>query len=269
EIRELDRKMDLANRDTAEREANAVRLGELVREAEALKARLAFDLQEVEKTILTMDHRVRTLTADHTHAEQRRNVAQAEIERFLEERRELDRALQHAETQLDEIGAAKKSIEDEIAQHASRQEALRIEIEVTRRDWSEIQSKLAVLEERRLTAGRELKSLEEQAANLEERSARASQMIRPATEQQDQTRTMIADLIEAREVLVSDRDRLDQTIRDGANTLDELRRALREAETRWDEIRGLLDSWKDRNNALEIEKTQVESALKYLAASCW
>jgi len=31
----------------------------------------------------------------------------------------------------------------------------------------------------------------------------------------------------------------------------------------------LLDSWKDRNNALEIEKTQVESALKYLAASCW
>src|SRR5262249_20269646 len=111
--------------------------------------------------------------------------------------------------------------------------------------------------------------LEEQAANLEERSARASQQIRQATEQQDQTRTMIAELIEAREVLVNDRDRLDQAIRDGANTLDELRRALREAETRWDEIRGLLDSWKDRNNALEIEKTQVETALKYLAASCW
>src|SRR5207247_2124304 len=146
----------------------------------------------------------------------------------------LERTLQQAEAQLAETDAAKKGIEGEIAHHTSRQEAVRVEIEATRRDWSEIQSKLAVLEERRLTAGRELKALEEQAANLEERSARASQQIRQATEQQDQTRTMIAELIEAREVLVAERDRLDQTIRDGANTLDELRRALRDAESRWD-----------------------------------
>src|SRR5207249_7216235 len=31
----------------------------------------------------------------------------------------------------------------------------------------------------------------------------------------------------------------------------------------------LLDSWKDRHNALEIEKTQVESDLKHLSLSCF
>ena len=40
---------------------------------------------------------------------------------------------------------------------------------------------------------------------------------------------------------------------------------LHEAEARWDETRGLLDSWKDRHNALEIEKTQVDSDLRHLA----
>ena len=43
---------------------------------------------------------------------------------------------------------------------------------------------------------------------------------------------------------------------------------MNEAESRWDEARGLLDSWKDRHNSLEIEKTQVESDLKHLAETC-
>jgi chromosome segregation protein len=40
-------------------------------------------------------------------------------------------------------------------------------------------------------------------------------------------------------------------------------------ETKWDEARALLDSWKDRHNALEIEKTQVESDLKHLSSLCF
>src|SRR5207245_355659 len=50
--------------------------------------------------------------------------------------------------------------------------------------------------------------------------------------------------------------------------LEELRRELHDSESNWDETRALLDSWKDRHNALEIEKTQVESDLKHLAESC-
>src|SRR5206468_2963431 len=64
EIRDLDRKMSHAARDTSAREADVTRLEELAGQSEALKARLASDVQEIEKTILTTDHRVRTLTAD-------------------------------------------------------------------------------------------------------------------------------------------------------------------------------------------------------------
>src|SRR5262249_23663038 len=57
-------------------------------------------------------------------------------------------------------------------------------------------------------------------------------------------------------------------ITDTSKSLDEFRRELHEAESKWDETRALLDSWKDRHNALEIEKTQIESDLKHLSESC-
>src|SRR5262249_27529549 len=54
EIRELDRRMDRAMRETQAREADVARLTELVRESDVLRARLVSELQEIEKTILTM-----------------------------------------------------------------------------------------------------------------------------------------------------------------------------------------------------------------------
>src|SRR5437867_1614997 len=268
EIRELDRKMDRATRDTSAREADVARLEELLRRSDAMKAHLVSDLQEIEKTILNVDHRVRTLTSEFSHEEQRWQVAQAESERFLEEVGELERSLRAAETELARIAVEQKQIDEAIAHHSSRNDALRIELEATRSELAEILSKLAVLEERRLTASREFKALELQAADLEERSARAALQIRQAGAQQDEARNTIANLARARDALALERSQLDQTIAGTTARLDDLRRELREAEHRWDEARALLDSWKDRNNALEIEKTQVDSALKYLAASC-
>jgi len=67
---------------------------------------------------------------------------------------------------------------------------------------------------------------------------------------------------------VAERDALDAAIAENNNVLEELRRELHQAEANWDETRALLDSWKDRHNALEIEKTQIESDLKHLAESC-
>ena len=99
-------------------------LAELVRETEALHSQLASELQEMEKTILTMDHRVRGLVADLGHAEQRLNVALTEIERFAEERVELERTLAEAQAQLMEIAAVKSAIEEEIRQRSIKSEEL-------------------------------------------------------------------------------------------------------------------------------------------------
>ncbi|MBI2150816.1 MAG: AAA family ATPase [Acidobacteria bacterium] len=68
--------------------------------------------------------------------------------------------------------------------------------------------------------------------------------------------------------LARERDRLDEAIVETTAALEGLRRELHEAEAKWDETRGLLDTWKDRHNALEIEKTQVDSGLKHLAEAC-
>ncbi len=54
----------------------------MLKEAEALRGRLVSEVQEIEKTILTTDHRVRTLSGDLAHAQQRVEVARAEISRF-------------------------------------------------------------------------------------------------------------------------------------------------------------------------------------------
>lgn len=269
EIRDLDQKADSAARTTANAEEEMARLQDLLDDAESLRARLSSELQEIEKTILTMDHRVRTLTTDLSHAENRLSVARSEIERFSTERLALEDALRESERQLAGVSESKGALDIEIAEHAAKAETFRAEIEEQRREFGDIQSQLAVLEERRSTAVRELNALRQQAANLEERGRRAIQQIGEAGQQQDETRLSIEAGAESVNLLVVERDRLGVSIVDMASRLEEFRHGLREAEFQWDETRGLLDTWKDRHTALEIEKTQVDSDLKHLSSSCW
>ncbi len=269
EIRELDRQMDLAGRETVATQADVVRLNELVREYEALKARQVAELQEIEKAILNMDHRVRALTADFDRSEQRRRVARSEIERVNQERETVESALVLAETELTDIATQKTAVEGEIRSHLEQTEQLRLESEHLRRDVSELQSKLAVLDERRSTVIREINSLKQQATELDARAKRAELQIQQADEQQDQTLAMVRNLEESKFEFERESEKLQVSITEAATLLEGLRRELHETETKWDEARALLDSWKDRHNALEIEKTQVESDLKHLSSLCF
>ena len=268
EIRELDAKMDAALRLTSALQEESLRLEDLVRESETLKARLASDVQEAEKAMLNTDHRVRSLVADADRAAQRLRVATAEIERLAAERAEAEKAVIEAEVSLTEVATLKRAIEEELQLRSRLSDELRLETDNLRRDLAGLQSQLAVLQERRSTVARELATLAQQAADLERRTAQADLQIRQAGEQQEQTRITIESLEVTRAGLVEERDELDVVITATTTALDEFRRELHEAESKWDETRALLDSWKDRHNALEIEKTQVESDLKHLAESC-
>jgi chromosome segregation protein len=268
EIRELDAKMDAATRQTTALLDESIRLEDLVRESETLKGRLASEVQEAEKAMLNTDHRIRSLVADAERAAQRLRIATAEIERLVAERAEVEKAIMEAEVSLTEVATQKQAIEEEIQARTRRSDELRLETDNLRRDLAGLQSQLAVLQERRSTVARELSTLAQQAADLERRTAQADQQIRQAGEQQEQTRVTIESLEVTRAGLVEERDGLDTTITETTTSLDGFRRELHEAESKWDETRALLDSWKDRHNALEIEKTQVESDLKHLTETC-
>ena len=269
EIRELDSKLGVAMRDTTMRHEEAARLEALVQESEALKSRLGIDLQEAEKAMLNTDHRVRSLASDSDRAQQRLRLAISEISRYLAERGEIEIALAEAEVGLSEVGTVKAAIEADVLERTRRSEEVRNETENLRRDLAALQSQLAVLEERRSTVARELATLAQQATELRTRAQSADLQIEQATAQQEHTRTTIESLEIARAGLVQERDLLDAQIAQTTNTLEELRRELGEAEAKWDETRSLLDSWKDRHTAFEIEKTQVESDLRHLSESCF
>src|SRR5437762_1337995 len=117
EIRELDRNMDLARRQTVALDKEAARFGESVAESEMLKSRLAIELQEAEKAMLSMDHRVRSTAVDFQRASQQLNVTALEAGRLADEREESERAVAEGETELVEIAAAKTAIEAEIRDH--------------------------------------------------------------------------------------------------------------------------------------------------------
>jgi chromosome segregation protein len=143
-------------------------------------------------------------------------------------------------------------------------EELQIESDNLRRDLAVCSP--AVLQERRSVA--RATTLVQQAADLENRANHAGMQIQQAAEQQDQTRSAIESLETIRAGLAEERETLDASITQTAAALEDLRRELQQAESKWDETRALLDSWKDRHTALEIAKTQVESDLKHLAESC-
>jgi chromosome segregation protein len=269
EIRELDWKSDIAARETVARESEATSLQEAVREAEELRSRLVAELQETEKTLLTTDHRVQALAADFAHAEQRVQVTRAEIARFVEERRDLERSMQEAEIQLTGIAATRDAVAAEIAERTTLSESLLVNIEDTRRILGEVHARLAVLEERRSATVRELAVFQQQTAELEERLRSTALQSSQTEEQQDQTRGAVAGLEATWLNLLNERDELNRSIADAAARLDELRQDLNVAEQKWDEARAALDAWKDRHNALEIERTKVDSDLKHLASSCW
>jgi len=115
---------------------------------------------------------------------------------------------------------------------------------------------------------RELTVLRDQEISLSSRAQDADSQIQEAREQQDQTRATIESLDLTRDQLADERSRLDAAIAESMTALEGLRRELHDAETKWDEHRGLLDSWKDRDNALEIQRTEVDSDLKHLAETC-
>jgi chromosome segregation protein len=267
EIRDLDSKMDKAMRQTAALQKEALLLEERVHESEALKVRLSLDLQEAEKSMLSTDHRVSSLAADVDRARQRLRLATSEMTRLTDERAEIERALMDAELSLTEVASQKMAIEEEIQLRTRRSEELRVVSDDVQRDLAGLQSQLAVLQERRSTVARELTVLGEQAADLERRAKEAEMQIQQAGEQQEQTCETIESLDATRGDLVQRRELLDAAITEKTSNLEELRRELHEAEAKWDETRAMLDSWKDRHTALEIQKTQVESDLKHLAES--
>jgi chromosome segregation protein len=269
EIRQLDRDLDAAVRETALREEESKTIEDKLKDAEAQRGRLVSEVQEIEKTILMTDHRVRTLSGDLAHAQQRLEVARTEISRFTQERNELEAAIQESEAQRAGIAATKEAILREIALRSINSEALVTEIESKRRELGEIQARLAVLEERRSSIEREIATLEQQVRELQERGDRAEQQIQQAEEQQMQSRAAIESLDLARQELLAEHDRLNQRIAEISATLEELRNELHGAEQKWDESRAELDAWKDRHTALEIERTKVDSDLKHLASSCW
>jgi chromosome segregation protein len=268
EIRELDRSIDRAVRETASREADAARLGDLASEAAALSIQLRRDLQEMEKGLLTYSHRTQSLDMDLARARQRAAVADAENVRYAEERGELEYALVQARAQLEMIAASKVSIEEEIVSRRGAAEQLRGQADAERRELGRMQSELAVLEERRAATARSIAALGHEIAALSNRRDEASRQILLADGQQDQARATIQGLEESRAGLAAERERLSLALEEINVALDTLREALGNAETRWDEARAMLDGWKDRHNALEIERTQIESDLRHLAAAC-
>jgi chromosome segregation protein len=261
--------MDAAIRQSAQLEQDVVRLRDLLHDSEMLKARLSLELQETEKAMLNMDHRVRTLTADFDRADQRMRVAGAEIARLAEERDHVQQSLAEAEVELSHLEAEKSGIEQDIQVRGRRSDELRLETENLRRDLAGLQSQLAVLQERRSTITRDLATLAQQAADLESRAANADIQIQQAGDLQSQTLATVDSLQGSRAELIAERDKLDEVIAAASAALEELRRELHDAETKWDETRALLDTWKDRHNGLEIEKAQVDSELKHLAESCF
>jgi chromosome segregation protein len=269
EIRELDRQMDKAIRETAARDADVVRLEGLLKEAEALRVRLISEVQEIEKTILTTDHRVRSLSSSLAYTQQRTEIARLEISRFAHERLELDRAIQDSEAQLAGIAASRNAIDQEIAERTTRSASLAGDIENKRRETAEVQARLAVFDERRQSLVRDMNTLQQQAGELQQRSEHAAQQIQQAEEQQTQSRAAIESLEATRAELIAETDRLNQKITETTARLESLRQELHDAEQKWDESRSALDAWKDRHTALEIERTKVDSDLKHLASSCW
>ncbi len=269
EIRDLDGRIEAARTRTESAVALVRELESRIEASDQLKADLLNRLQDAEKEALGHDHSLRAVRSELERVEQQGRVAGAEIERFGDERRELEEALTAARSGLAEVSARMKAIDEELETRTRLSEELWERSSQLGAEVADLRSRLAVLEERDETLGRELRSLKTQVGELEDRGARAGQQSETTRAQMEETWRSISTGEAARQDLVGKRGVLDQFISSATERLDGLRQELREAESGWDEARGGLDSWKDRHNEREIEKTRVDADIEHLVSLCF
>ena len=133
---------------------------------------------------------------------------------------------------------------------------------------AELGSRLAVTEERKETFVRDLAGLQVQAEELQTRWLRIEEQVETAASQKsDAVRSISEDTI-LRESLTQKRAGLQVTIESLIAEVGQLRQSLNLAESAWDEARQEHDFWKDRSNALQIERTEIEADLNHLVSLC-
>lgn len=269
EIRDLDRRIEAARTRTESAVALVRELESRIEASDLLKADLLNRLQDAEKEALGHDHSLRALRSELERVEQQVRVAGAEIERFKDERRELEEALTAARSSLAEVSARMKAIDEELETRTRLSEELWERSSQLGAEVADLRSRFAVLEERDETLGRELRNLKTQVGELEDRGARADRQSETTRAQIEETRRSTSAGETARQDLLRKRGELDQVISSATERLDGLRQELHEAESGWDEARGELDSWKDRHNEREIEKTRVDADIEHLVSLCF
>jgi chromosome segregation protein len=195
-------------------------------------------------------------------------VAEAESLRLLDEQRELHETVERSREELDEVRREKSAIDSELETRTSSSAALARAIDEESRRVAETRSELAVTAERKENVRRDAVGLRGQIEALEsecrrlgdEGAAAAADKSRASRTIDEETRRREAVTVEAGRI----REAIDQTLAE----LESLRSALREAESEWDRTRTRHDEWKDRYGRLQIERTGIESDLKYLVSSC-
>ena len=269
ELRDLDRRVEEARRESHTASKRAEELGERLERLAQSRQELSIKLQEAEKEALGLDHGLRSLTAELERTGQRLGTAQAEIHRFAEERKDLEDALVRARADLETVRAEKAGIDGELEVHGAERERLRSDLETQSLAAAELRSQLAVLEERKETLARDIAALRAQAVELEARCRQVEEQIEGTRAQKSTALASIeADQLRQEELGVRVEELQDQ-ISKVIEGLETFRRKLHEAEMGWDEARAALDGWKDRHNQLEIEKTQIDADLNHLVSLCF
>ena len=268
EMRELDRRVEKARRASEAIAEKVQDLEERAEETERRRQDLTKRLQESEKEVLGLDHGVRNLASELERTQQRLRVAQAEIQRYGEERTDLEEAMVSARAQLDDIRTGKKAMDEETERRVSESQQLREDAEQQSSAVADLRSRLAVLEERKETLSRDVAALKSQATELEARHRQVEKQIEAAASQKsDAFASIKADEVR-RDDLATQGEEIERQISRVLGHLEELRRDLHQAESDWDQARAALDSWKDRHNQLDIEKTGIDADIKHLASLC-
>ena len=268
EMRELDRRSEEARKASETAVERARELTRRVGASEDLSADLATQLQESEKDALGLDHGVRSLVAELERTQQRVKVTGAEAGRLVEERGELESAMVQARSDLKEVRTQKMAIDEESENRGRTSARLGAQAEEQASVVAELRSRLAVMDERKDTIARDLAGFERQTEELNVRRSRIEEQIEIAASEKSEAARSISEETERREALTVKVAQIQTKISELLAQLEAHRKKLHEAEAAWDEARQSYDLWKDKDNKLQIERTEIDSDLKHLISMC-
>ncbi|HKX30555.1 MAG TPA: chromosome segregation protein SMC [Blastocatellia bacterium] len=268
EIGELAEQMNTLSISVEETETSLNEIKTQLAQCEETRRSLDDEIRQIDKRLAVLREQVQQCERERERTTTHIRVVEQEMEQANSELQEFESKLEHAGAQTEEAEVAKAEAEKIVDVAQAEMAELRRHAEQRSQDLSRRRAEFAAKTERRRGSINDIRRLENETGDLNDRLNRSRMAAVESEAQADTTRATIENLAETLHTLVEQQQQRAVEVEARARTLFQARETLEEIELKLRSAREGATLAREDRAKKEIEKARLTSTLDHLIHSC-